>query len=225
MRGSEVITFDCYGTLIDWEAGIGSSLKKAMATSGAKTDLQCEAVSIYEAEEARIESQRPHRLYREVMSETVMAVARRIGWSLPNADSSFLAESLPQWMPFPDTNPALKRLARDHTLGILSNVDNDLLTATLKRLDARFDILVTAENVGSYKPNPGHFREARRLIGERPWLHVAGSYYHDIKPAVAMGIRAVWVNRKGSSAPPGSHEKNVVEVKNLTGLADWFESQ
>ena len=225
MRDSDVITFDCYGTLIDWETGIRNAFKKAMARSGTRKGLESEALRLYEREEARLENEQPHQRYRDVLSETARAVATKIGWNLREADSSFLADSLPEWTPFPDTNSALKRLARRHTLGILSNVDNELLAATLKRLEARFDILVTAENVKSYKPSPGHFREARRIIGEKPWVHAAGSFYHDIEPAVAMGIRAVWVNRKSAAPHDKYPEERMVEVKDLKSLADWFDSR
>ena len=224
MRDSDVITFDCYGTLIDWETGIRNSFKKAMVKSGAKPGLESEALRLYEIEEARVEKEQPHQLYRDVLSETARSVATKIGWNLPDEDSSFLAESLPRWKPFPDTNQALKRFARRHTLGILSNVDNELLAATLNQLEARFDIIVTAENVKSYKPNLGHFREAHRIIGDRPWVHVAGSFYHDIEPAVGMGIGAVWVNRKSATPPNKYSEDKGVEVKDLKRLAELFDS-
>ena len=225
MTNSGIITFDCYGTLIDWESGIRNAFKKALSKSGAKPELETQALSLYETEEARIENEQPHRLYREVLSETTEAIARKIGWNLPDADASFLAEALPRWTPFPDTNPALERLARKYALGILSNVDDNLLARTLKHLKPRFEILVTAENVKSYKPKPAHFIEARRLIGDRTWVHVAGSFYHDIEPAVGMGIRAVWVNRKGAAPPPWYSEKQVFEAKDLNQVADWFEAK
>lgn len=225
MTNSGVITFDCYGTLIDWETGIRGAFKKALSRSGAKPELETEALSLYETEEARVENEQPHKLYRYVMSETARAIARKIGWNLADADSSFLAEALPRWTPFPDTNSALERLARKHTLGILSNVDNDLIAGTLKHLKSRFEILVTAENVKSYKPKQAHFIEARRLIGDRTWVHVAGSFYHDIEPAAEMGIRSIWVNRKGATPRRLYSERQVFEAKNLDQVADWFETR
>ena len=141
-------------------------------------------------------------------------------WDLPESKASFLAEDLPKWIPFPDTNPALATLAKEHKLGILSNVDNDLLSRTLNHFGTRFDILVTAQNVGSYKPAYSHFKEARRLIGGQRWLHVAASQYHDIEPAVNLGINAVWVNRKGIA----HSEKRVPVVRNLTGLVEYLMS-
>ena len=225
MTESGVITFDCYGTLIDWESGIRKAFKKAMSKSGAKPELETEALRLYETEETRVENERPHKLYRDVLSETAKAIAKKIGWNLSDADASFLADALPRLTPFPDTNPALERLARKYTLGILSNVDNNLLAGTLTHLKPTFEILVTAENVKSYKPKRAHFIEARRLIGDRTWVHVAGSFYHDIEPAAAIGIRAVWVNRKGSTPTHQYSERQVFEAKDLNQVADWFETR
>lgn len=210
--------------MIDWESGIKAAFSEALAKSGAKPELLSQALKLYETEEAKIEQQQSHRLYRSVLSETCRSIAKKIGWTLNAKDATFLANALPRWTAFPDTNPAIVRLARKHSLGILSNVDNNLLSATLRHLEAKFDILVTAENVKSYKPNPGHFKEARRIIGERPWVHVAGSFYHDIEPATSMGIKAVWVNRKGVAPPHPYPTKDVAEVRNLTQVADLFES-
>ncbi|HEX4920413.1 MAG TPA: HAD-IA family hydrolase [Candidatus Bathyarchaeia archaeon] len=219
-----VITFDCYGTLIDWETGIRNAFGKMMRQTQASQGLEERALQIYEEEERLIEHGKPHLLYRQVLSKSALAVSRRIGWTLSEKDSSFLAEDLPNWAPFSDTNPALQHLAKNHTLGILSNVDNDLLAGTLKHLKARFDILVTAENVGSYKPAFAHFEKAHELIGTRNWVHVAGSQFHDIEPAATLGIRAIWVNRKGARLLRNYPEDQVSQVENLTQLADQLGS-
>lgn len=216
MNQYDVLTFDCYGTLIDWESGIRNSFRNALARTGAKTELSEKTFELYSVHEGRLEKVIPHLSYREVLTRSAEAVAQEMGWDLPSSEASFLAEDLPKWIPFADTSPALATLAKKHTLGILSNVDNDLLSGTLKHFDTRFNILVTAQNVGSYKPARGHFKEARRLIGDRRWLHVAASQYHDIEPAVELGINVVWVNRKGIS----HSEKRVPVVKNLEELVD-----
>jgi len=214
-----VITFDCYGTLIDWETGIRDAFHRAMSQSGASPSLESKASELYEEEERRVERERPHLLYRDVLAKTSLNVARKIGWNLTETDSNFLARGLPMWTPFPDTNPSLAKLSREYTLGILSNVDNDLLAGTIKHFTSPIDIKVTAENVRSYKPALPHFEEARRIIGDRPWIHVAASQYHDIEPAVRLGIRAVWVNRK-NTPPTGQYsERKVSEVKDLAQLA------
>jgi len=219
-----VITFDCYGTLIDWEKGIRNAFHNAILKTGGDSSLESKAFEAYEEEERRVEKERPHILYRDVLSKTSLAVARKIGWKLPEAELTFLARELPNWTPFPDTNHSLARLARKHTLGILSNVDNDLLSGTLRHLTSSFEIKVTAENVRSYKPAFGHFEEARGIIGERGWVHVAGSQYHDIEPAVKLGIKAVWVNRKNARPTRNYSEKQVLEVKDLTELVARLDS-
>ncbi len=224
MTAAEVITFDCYGTLIDWEKGIRNAFHNAILKTGGDPGLESKASEAYEEEERRVEKEKPHILYRDVLSKTSLAVARKIGWNLPEAESTFLARELPNWTPFPDTNPSLAKLTRKHTLGILSNVDNDLLSRTVRRFTSPFEIRVTAENVRSYKPAFGHFEEARRIIGDRSWVHVAGSQYHDIEPAVKLGIKAVWVNRKNAGPTRNYSEKQVSEVKDLNELVNRLDS-
>jgi FMN phosphatase YigB (HAD superfamily) len=129
---------------------------------------------------------------------------------------------LPGWRPFPDTCPALEALhGAGYRLGILSNVDDDLLAGTLKHFPVPFDLLVTAQQVGSYKPAHGHFLEARRRLAGRRWLHAAQSFFHDVEPAGALGIPVVWVNRKSERSPgkvrPGG------EVLDLGGLVGWLD--
>src|SRR5437879_12275263 len=163
------MTFDCYGTLIDWWTGIRKALRSAMLRTGASQGLESKAFELYEEEERRVERERPHLLYRDVLSKTSLSVARKIGWKLSSAKSTFLAKELPTWIPFPDTNPSLARLSTEQALGILSNVDNDLLAGTIKHFTCPFEIKVTAENVRSYKPASGHFEVAGKNIGDRTW--------------------------------------------------------
>ena len=224
MATAEVITFDCYGTLIDWESGIKKAFHNAILRTSGAPGLESKASEAYEEEERRVEKEKPYLLYRDVLSKTSLAVARKIGWILPIAESTFLARELPDWTPFPDTNPSLARLARKHTLGILSNIDNDLLSGTVKHFTSPFEIKVTAESVRSYKPAIRHFEEARRIIGDRSWIHVAGSQYHDIEPAVKLGIRAVWVNRKNARPTGNYSEKQILEVKDLVELVNRLDS-
>ena len=218
---AETITFDCYGTLIDWETGIRNAFRKALAKTGFAKIPKRRVFELYEMEERRVEKEEPYQTYRDVLSRTTLAVAKKAGWRLSETESSFLAKELSSWKPFPDTNPALKRLSKRHRLGILSNIDNDLLEQTLKHFPVPFDIIVTAQKVRSYKPRLAHFQHAERIIGKRnSWLHVAASQYHDIEPAVSQGIRAVWVNRM--NVPSSHHWENVTEFKNLKELADWL---
>jgi 2-haloalkanoic acid dehalogenase type II len=220
-RRFEVVTFDCYGTLVDWEDGIAEAFLREALLDEVRLDRD-ELLAAYHAVE-RIVERPPHRPYRDVLAQTAEQVAARLGWKLPSERTVFLAASLPLWKPFPDTNLALTELAvNGYTLGILSNVDDDLLAETRGDLSASFDIVVTAQRVRSYKPGTAHFREARNRIGDRPWLHVAQSWFHDVVPASALGIPVAWVNRKGEARREGATPE--VEVRDLAGLAEWLRS-
>jgi 2-haloacid dehalogenase/putative hydrolase of the HAD superfamily len=218
------MTFDCYGTLIDWETGIRDAFHRAMSQTGASPGLEAKAFELYEEEERRVERERPHLLYRDVLAKTSSNVAKKIGWKLSESQSNFLVKELPTWTPFLDTNRSLEKLSRKYTLGILSNVDNDLLAGTLKHLTSPFEIIVTAENVMSYKPAPAHFEEARKNIGERSWIHVAASRYHDIAPAARLGIKAVWVNRKNTRSTSHYSKTEAWEVNDLDQLVRELDS-
>ena len=213
----ELITFDCYGTLIDWEQGIASAFQSEAARQGVELDGES-VIASYHGEEPRVESE-SYAPYREVLAETARRTTARLGLEIPPDRAGFLAESLPRWQPFPDTNAALERLARRFELGILSNTDDDLLAATRRHFTVEFDFAVTAAQVRSYKPAEGHFIEGRRRAGEKRWLHAAQSYFHDVVPARKLGIPAAWVNRKGERA----FDQGLLpdfEVRNLTELAD-----
>ena len=219
----EFVTFDCYGTLIDWETGIRRAFKQALQGTGLSKTQEAELFELYEEEEKAVEGQMPYRKYREVLGVAASRAARKFGKTIPENLSSVLAGQLPSWTPFPDTNSGLERLATEYTLGILSNVDDDLLAGTLKHFTVPFDLIVTAERVRSYKPGTEHFEEARRIIGaDREWLHVAASLYHDIEPASRLGIKTVWVNRKNSPEGRRFRGKIIREVKDLAQLADWL---
>lgn len=211
----DIVTFDCYGTLIDWEGGIREAFRRAAAADGISIDAG-RVIAEYSAAEPEVE--RSYRPYREVLAETAARVAHACGWPLDRERAGFLADSLPSWKPFADTNRALERLrAAGISLGILSNIDDDLLGATRRHFTVDFEIIVTAEQVRSYKPGEAHFRAARARIGGRRWLHAAQSSYHDIVPANAQGIPAAWVNRKRQKALPGGTP--LIEVSNLDELA------
>jgi 2-haloalkanoic acid dehalogenase type II len=214
-----LITFDCYGTLIDWNAGIAGAFLDEARRDGVA--LRREAVlAAYHAVEPEVEAG-PYRPYREVLAETARRVAARLGWAFPAERAGFLAESLPHWPPFPDTNPALERLAAaGYALGILSNVDDDLLAGTRRQLGVPFAFAVTAQQVGSYKPAPGHFLVGRERAGGRPWLHAAQSYFHDVAPATALGIAVAWVNRLHER--PSAEARPLRAVSSLAELADWL---
>jgi 2-haloalkanoic acid dehalogenase type II len=215
----DVITFDCYGTLIDWEAGISAAFAKAAAADGRELD-RAQLLKAYAEVEPAVEAE-TYRPYRDVLTETARRVAERLGWPLSPARAVFLPESLPEWRPFPDTNPALERLAAaGYRLGILSNVDDDLLAGTRRHFTVTFETIVTAQQVGSYKPAHGHFTAARQRLGGERWLHAAQSYFHDVIPARALAIPVAWINRKHQTASDGGSADR--EFSTLTELADWL---
>jgi 2-haloacid dehalogenase len=211
------ITFDCYGTLINWELGIAAAFEKIAMAAGAPFD-RLQVLKLYHKYEKEEELQ--YRKYRDVLT----GIARRICYDLGMQTHTydFLVDSLLRWRPFPDTNAALQRLAGRHKLGILSNIDNDLLTQTLKHLTVNFDLIVTAESVQSYKPDLRHFQEARRKIAKAEWIHAAQSYVHDIVPCKRLGIDSAWINR--AQEPLKDEDvKPLFNGPDLYRFANWIE--
>jgi 2-haloacid dehalogenase/putative hydrolase of the HAD superfamily len=216
MTRYEWITFDCYGTLVDWEDGISRAFAEAAAADG----LQLERGDVLRAH-AEIEPQvqaEHYRSYRTVLGQAAVLMAERLGWQLPLERSTFLASSLTEWKVFDDTNAALEKLvAAGYRLGILSNVDDALLEGTRRQFHVPFDLLVTAEQVRSYKPAHAHFLAARETIGDAPWLHAAQSWFHDIEPVHTLGIPSAWVNRK--LEPRRGDARPDLEVRDMRELA------
>ena len=213
------VSFDCYGTLVDWESGISTAFREAAAAEG--IDLERAAIiAAYHEVEPQIQATE-YRPYRDILAETAQRVAARLGWDLDPGRTGFLAESLPDWPVFADTRQALERLKSRFAIAILSNIDDDLLQATIQRIGVDFDWTVTAQQVRSYKPAHAHFREAlRRVEGRGSLLHAAQSYFHDIRPTAELGIAAVWVNRLDEEAGEGGEPLQV--LGDLTELADWL---
>lgn len=204
----DIISFDCYGTLIDWESGI----REAFARAGMDGEA---ALRAYAEIEPLMERQ-SYRPYRDVLTETASRVAQKLGKR--NLKGAFLAESLPSWQPFPDTNAALESLrSAGIRLGILSNIDDDLIAETRKHFTSDFAIVVTAQQVRSYKPGPAHFLTARERIGDARWLHAAQSNYHDIVPTNQLGIVNAWINRHAGKALPGGQPTH--EFRDLATFA------
>jgi 2-haloalkanoic acid dehalogenase type II len=219
MSRFDVLTFDCYGTLIDWERGLGDAFATAARADGLALDRAAVLAAYHEVEPV-IQAER-YRSYREVLALTARRLAERLAWPLREGGERFLPDSLPSWPPFADTNAALRRLVEaGHRLAILSNVDDDLLAATRRHLAVEFEFVVTAQQVGAYKPAPAHWQAARKRIGDARWLHVAQSYFHDIVPARRLGIASAWINRK-RQAPAGA-ERPDVEFGTLAEAADWL---
>ena len=204
-------TFDCYGTLIDWNGGIGRELERLFGPARSGEQLRA-----YHELEPQIQREDPGRSYREVMS---IALARL---GAPADEQDALGRSLPRWAPFPEVPAALEE-ARAHgwKLAVLSNTDRDLLDASLARIGGEFDETVVASEIGSYKPAPAHWEEffARTGADRDHHVHVAASLLHDIAPASALGLRTVWINRLGEEAEPQPD----VELHSLTALGDSLD--
>ena len=194
-RRTRTITFDCYGTLIDWEAGLRRSLGEILGEI--VTARPMELFEAYVRTEAEVESG-AYQSYREVLASVVERLARQFKVDLPPERANALAEMLPNWAPFADTKEALRRLERRYRLGVLSNIDRELFARTARQFDVDFDFVVTAEDVQSYKPGLPHFRCLIEHHGGREdVVHVAQSLFHDGAPARELGLPFVWINRYG----------------------------
>jgi 2-haloacid dehalogenase len=223
VTGIRLITFDCYGTLIDWETGMLSMLRQLFSrTSPAIPNAKL--LELYGEAEAENEGG-PYQRYRAVLSQTVQTMGTRLGVQVTSSEGEQFANSLIEWEPFPDTVATLKTLASRFKLGIISNVDDDLFAASQKKLDVKFDVVVTAEQVQSYKPALKNFQEVLRRSGlkEEQLLHAGQSVYHDIIPTNSLGIRNVWVNRPslrpGAGAAKPASAQPSLEVQSLAELA------
>jgi 2-haloacid dehalogenase len=205
-------TFDCYGTLIDWNGGIGRELERLFGAARAGEHLRA-----YHELEPRIQREDPGRSYREVMA---VALARL---GAPAEEQDTLGRSLPGWEPFAEVQGALEEArARGWRLAVLSNTDRDLLDASLARIGVEFELSVVASEIGSYKPSRGHWDEffARSGAAREQHVHIGASLFHDIAPAAALGLRTVWVNRLGEAPEPQPD----VELHSLAGLAESLDS-
>src|SRR5436305_12465797 len=210
--GDRWATFDCYGTLIDWNGGIGRELERLFGAARVG-----ELLHAYHELEPQIQREDPTRSYREVMA---VALARL---GAPAEEQGALVASLPSWEPFAEVPAALEEArGRGWRLAVLSNTDRDLLDASLARIGVEFEQTIVASETGSYKPAPAHWDEffARSGADRDHHVHVAASLFHDIAPASALGLRTIWINRLGEEAEPQPD----VELRSLAGLADSLEA-
>ncbi len=216
----EAISFDCYGTLVDWEAGLLAVLGPWARSRELTLDGDA-LLAAYAGHEEQAEAEHPRTPYPEILRRSMTALGRELGAEVTAEDAERLAMSVPDWPPFGDSSAALAALGRQFKLIILSNVDRSSFAGTAERLGVTFDSVLTAQDIGYYKPSPWNFaalqEEARRLgVGEGRLLHAAQSLFHDHVPAKAAGLRTVWINRRQGRPGWGATPAPPVEVK-----PDW----
>ena len=217
----EWVTFDVYGTLIDWEDGIFDAFSKEADRDGFTIERD-QLIPLFMETEKEIEGG-SYELYAEVLRRTAVRLSRELEWPLEPSRSGFLPDSVQRWRPFRETNPTLEKLKKKFQIGLISNIDDKLLGQTRRHMPVDFDLVVTAQQVRSYKPDPAHFTEAeRRIGGKKGWVHVAQSYYHDVEPLLKKRVPIVWVNRhketlESGQKPPTTEMANLREAAKLLG--------
>ena len=216
------ITFDCYGTLIDWETGAYEAFQKEADRDGFTID-RARLIELFIGVQREIQAG-SYELYAEVLRRTAVRTAKELGWELEPSRSGFLPSSVPFWPGFRETNAQVEKLAKKYEVGVLSNIDDKLLGATRRHFRFDLDLVVTAQQVRSYKPDPAHFKEcARRRGSKKGWVHVASGYETDVAPALRERVPVIWVNRRGEAIPEGGKApteqvKNLREVTKLLGV-------
>jgi 2-haloacid dehalogenase len=230
-----VLSFDCYGTLIDWESGIAAILRPWGDEVGAAATDE-ELLVAYADQEADVARENPQMLYPDVLAAAFRHVGAALDRPVNDTWARRLAGSVPDWPAFPDSAEALHRLARHYQLVIVSNVHRDGFAASNQHLGGRFTAVITAEDVGAYKPAANHFRVLERTMrdlgaGRTEVLHVAQSLFHDHVPAKRERLRSVWINRRhdrpGWGATPEPSEEWTYDAKfpSMAAFADTVDEQ
>jgi 2-haloacid dehalogenase len=212
MATTRWLTFDCYGTIADWNTGMLGALEPVAGERAATL------LGAYHRAESVLEAQPQWHPYREILTDGLAWAARRTGVALPSAADKALVDAWPDMPVFPDVAEALSMLASSGwRLAVLTNCDEDLFAATSGKLPVPFEVVVTAEQVRSYKPDMGHFRKFAEITGATPanWIHVANSWVHDILPASRMGLRSVWVDRDRTGHPAKFAERRITAMRRL----------
>lgn len=210
-------TFDCYGTIVDWNAGIRTELERLFGVQASE-----QLLVRYHELEPEIQAANPGTSYREVLSIALERLAQEAGLSLPEGETSALARSLPTWPVFEDAPAGLEEARRrGWHLGILSNTDRDLIDASMVAIGIAFPVTIVAGEIGSYKPATRHWEIFRERTGatEETHVHVAQSLYHDVAPAAELGIRCIWINRLGEPDDPRP-AKTLPDVSSLADALD-----
>jgi 2-haloacid dehalogenase len=209
-------TFDCYGTLIDWNGGIGRELERLFGA-----DQVPRLLHAYHERERELEHAEPAARYRDVLTTALVGLAERESVALAPEEQDALARSLPEWEPFPEVRDALEDArARGWRLAILSNTDRDYIDASMERIGVPFDVSIVASEIGSYKPGHRHWEAFVERVRPATHVHVGASLFHDVVPALELGLPTIWINRLGESPEPQPD----VELHALTGLGDALDS-
>ena len=211
------VTTDCYGTLIDWEKGIADAFEKEAKRDELTIDTEALLQRFFEVQ-AQIMSG-SYELYAEVLRRAAVNVAEEIEWTIEPSRAQFLPDSVASWPPFREANAAMDRLKERYDVGIVSNIDDKLLGISRRHLRTELDLVVTAQQVRSYKPDNTHFREcARRIGGKKGWVHIASGYDSDVAPCLKMNVPVIWVNRSGEKLESGRKAPDAT-VKNFRDAA------
>ena len=227
----EAMSFDCYGTLIDWETGIANALRPWASRNGLGLDDEA-LIAAHGRYETHVQDEMPGALYPTVLGETLRRVGAELGAPVTDDDAAAYGESVKDWPAFPDTAAALSRLATRFKLIILSNIDRASFASSQPRLGVNFDAIITAEDVGTYKPQLGHFErlftELDRLgVARDRLVHVAESLFHDHQPAAALGLSSVWIHRrheKGGAGATAVPSGEVSPTWRFTSMAEFAEA-
>ncbi len=217
------VTSDVYGTLIDWETGVFDAFAKDAERDGYTISRE-ELIPLFLKSQQEIMGG-SYELYAEVLRRCAVAIAKELGWPLEPSRAGFLPDSVKRWPPFKETNTQLDRLSKKFEIGLISNIDDKLLGETRRHVKADFDLVVTAQQVRSYKPDPAHFKEAERRLGtKKGWVHITSSYYYDVEPCLKAKVPVIWVNRTkdtldSSQKKPTAEVKTLLEAVKLLGAA------
>jgi 2-haloacid dehalogenase len=226
----DALSFDCYGTLIDWESGIAAVLSPWASAVGLDLDRE-QLLTAYAGHEARTEWDRPTTLYPEVLAQSFRDTGAELGHEVSDEWAERLGRSVPDWPAFPDSADALARLSERYALIILSNVDRTSFAGSNARLGVEFDAIITAEDVGAYKPRLNHFERLDEVLAARGvprdrLLHVAQSLFHDHGPAKQVGLSSAWINRRqadagwGATPEPDAEYSYQWEFPSMAAFAD-----
>lgn len=219
----DVMSFDCYGTLVDWESGILTAFAPVLAARGVGWD-EARILNEFARAEGAVEAG-PFQPYRQVLDEVAARMAAEAGFTATAAEREALSESVPHWEPFPGTVEALRQLARKLELVIISNIEDALFRETARKLTVQFRAVITAEQARAYKPSLAPFELAFRKVGvaKERWVHAGASLFHDVGPANRLGVASVYVNRRfaeaDGGASPRTDAKPDLEVHDLAGLS------